>query len=219
MEYHFGVGAPPIVEPILVGIGMFTVRDFDPWPHVTRPLEPPPQLCAKNPSPVGSVPLPMVLRKKPLWEVLSGRNDFFSQEDIGTVSFLPGFSGSLVSPPMCLPTRKPSNTGLTVIFYESVKVPQGTIAIAKLPCPTWNLTLQGAKGKPIFVQGSFLRFPCAKIGRPECMASCYSRKTIRSYPKKSTNPNQGPQLVLMLRHTKVWRPHGIWPWVQIPYPQ
>ena len=22
--YHFGVGAPPIVEPILVGIGMFT---------------------------------------------------------------------------------------------------------------------------------------------------------------------------------------------------
>ena len=23
-QYHFGVGAPPILEPILVGIGMFT---------------------------------------------------------------------------------------------------------------------------------------------------------------------------------------------------
>ena len=33
--YHFGVGAPPILEPILVGIGMFTGGDraFDPWPH------------------------------------------------------------------------------------------------------------------------------------------------------------------------------------------
>ena len=31
--YHFGVGAPPILEPVLVGIGMFTgVLDFDPWP-------------------------------------------------------------------------------------------------------------------------------------------------------------------------------------------
>ena len=29
-----GVGAPPILEPILVGIGMFTgIRDFDPWPY------------------------------------------------------------------------------------------------------------------------------------------------------------------------------------------
>ena len=29
--YHFGVGAPPILEPILVGIGMFTGanRAFD----------------------------------------------------------------------------------------------------------------------------------------------------------------------------------------------
>ena len=33
--YHFGVDAPPIIEPLLVGIGMFTgVRDFDPWPYV-----------------------------------------------------------------------------------------------------------------------------------------------------------------------------------------
>ena len=35
MGSHFGVGAPPILEPILVGIGMFTGGpnlDFDPWP-------------------------------------------------------------------------------------------------------------------------------------------------------------------------------------------
>ena len=32
--YHFGVGAPPILEPILVGIGVFSgVRDFDPRPY------------------------------------------------------------------------------------------------------------------------------------------------------------------------------------------
>ena len=32
MGSHFGVGALPILEPMLVGIGMFTeVRDFDPW--------------------------------------------------------------------------------------------------------------------------------------------------------------------------------------------
>ena len=31
--YHFGGSAPPILEPILVGIGMFTGnRAFDPWP-------------------------------------------------------------------------------------------------------------------------------------------------------------------------------------------
>ena len=30
-----GVGAPPILEPILVGIGMLTIRDFDPWPNVS----------------------------------------------------------------------------------------------------------------------------------------------------------------------------------------
>ena len=31
--YHVGVGAPPIVEPILVGIGSsLGVRDFDPLP-------------------------------------------------------------------------------------------------------------------------------------------------------------------------------------------
>ena len=29
--YHFGVGAPTILEPILVGIGMF----IDPWPFDT----------------------------------------------------------------------------------------------------------------------------------------------------------------------------------------
>ena len=28
----WGPGAPPILEPILVGIGMLGVRDFDPWP-------------------------------------------------------------------------------------------------------------------------------------------------------------------------------------------
>ena len=32
-NYQFWVGAPPILVPILVGIGMFTgVRGFDPWP-------------------------------------------------------------------------------------------------------------------------------------------------------------------------------------------
>ena len=32
-SYHFGVGAPPILAPIFVGIGMFTgSADFDPWP-------------------------------------------------------------------------------------------------------------------------------------------------------------------------------------------
>ena len=33
---HFGVGAPPILEPVLVGVGMFTgVRGhFDQWPYV-----------------------------------------------------------------------------------------------------------------------------------------------------------------------------------------
>ena len=38
MGSHFGVGAPPILEPILVGIGMFTggVRGFDPWPHANE---------------------------------------------------------------------------------------------------------------------------------------------------------------------------------------
>ena len=31
--HHFGIGAPLILEPILVGIGIFTgVRGFDPWP-------------------------------------------------------------------------------------------------------------------------------------------------------------------------------------------
>ena len=32
----FGVGAPPILEPIVVRIGMFAggVRDFDPWPDL-----------------------------------------------------------------------------------------------------------------------------------------------------------------------------------------
>ena len=30
--YHFGVGAPPIIEPILVGIGMFTGRCSHPGP-------------------------------------------------------------------------------------------------------------------------------------------------------------------------------------------
>ena len=29
--YHLGIGAPPIVEPISVGIGMLTERDVDPW--------------------------------------------------------------------------------------------------------------------------------------------------------------------------------------------
>ena len=34
-QWHFGTGAPPISEPILVGIGMFTgVPDFDPRPCV-----------------------------------------------------------------------------------------------------------------------------------------------------------------------------------------
>ena len=46
MGSHLGVGAPPILEPILVGIGMFTggeglgcslgVREFDPWPYYTQ---------------------------------------------------------------------------------------------------------------------------------------------------------------------------------------
>ena len=42
MGSHFGVGAPPILEPILVGIGMFTgiLRgydlDFDPRPDVGK---------------------------------------------------------------------------------------------------------------------------------------------------------------------------------------
>ena len=32
-SYHFGIGAPPILEPFLVGIGMFTGgTGFDPWP-------------------------------------------------------------------------------------------------------------------------------------------------------------------------------------------
>ena len=37
MGSHFGVGAPLMLEPILVGIGMFTGgnRDFDPWPCVS----------------------------------------------------------------------------------------------------------------------------------------------------------------------------------------
>ena len=37
LESHFfSPGEPPILEPVLVGIGMFTVgvRDFDPWPYV-----------------------------------------------------------------------------------------------------------------------------------------------------------------------------------------
>ena len=35
MGSHFGVGAPPILEPILVGIGMFTgVRAFDRQPYL-----------------------------------------------------------------------------------------------------------------------------------------------------------------------------------------
>ena len=29
--HHFGIAAPPILEPILVG-----VRAFDPWPHLVR---------------------------------------------------------------------------------------------------------------------------------------------------------------------------------------
>ena len=35
MGSHFGVGAPPILEPIFLGIGMFTggERNFDPWPY------------------------------------------------------------------------------------------------------------------------------------------------------------------------------------------
>ena len=38
----FGVGAPPILEPMLVGVGMFTgVRDFDPWPYSTWSLHDP----------------------------------------------------------------------------------------------------------------------------------------------------------------------------------
>ena len=37
MRSHFGVGAPPIFEPILVGMGCsLTVRDFDPWPKDDR---------------------------------------------------------------------------------------------------------------------------------------------------------------------------------------
>ena len=32
MGSHFGVGAPPILEPILVGIGMFTGVRFGRWP-------------------------------------------------------------------------------------------------------------------------------------------------------------------------------------------
>ena len=52
----FGVGAAPILEPILVGIGMFTgVRDFDPWPfpyfrsyHVWNPVAKAPQILAKG---------------------------------------------------------------------------------------------------------------------------------------------------------------------------
>ena len=36
MGSHFGAGAPPILEPILMGIGMFTRgTGFDPWPYLS----------------------------------------------------------------------------------------------------------------------------------------------------------------------------------------
>ena len=36
MGSHFGVGAPPILEPILVGLGCSPgVRAFDPWPYTS----------------------------------------------------------------------------------------------------------------------------------------------------------------------------------------
>ena len=43
MGTHFGVGAPPILEPILVGIGMCTGGydlGFDPWPHFDKAPRP-----------------------------------------------------------------------------------------------------------------------------------------------------------------------------------